>query len=179
MSRRRTNAGTKLGYLILAGGVLVAGSGCVSSFSSSAPSTLPANPALLSGDPLDLEPLRQQGRARANEARIRREWASRARPVGFVGSKGGRNTAMPGAGIVPTPGAPAFSDPIVTPVYVKSFGAEYHVAGCSLLHRGNMLVIDRKNALDYGFTACSECGGGPAGRKRQSRVGLPNLPAFE
>jgi hypothetical protein len=88
---------------------------------------------------------------------------------------------MPGmARPLPTPGAPAFSDPIVTPVYLKSFGSEYHVAGCSQLLRGDLLVIDRKNARDYGFTACSECGsgGGLAGRNRQPGAGNRVLPAF-
>lgn len=180
MARRRTNAGVRIGYLVLAGGMLLMGSGCVSSFSTP-PSSLAAKPAFFSGDPLAMERLRQQARARAQQSQLRREAAQSALMGGSARSMGGRGAGMPGAlPRQPTPGAPAFSDPIVTPVYLKSYGSVYHFAGCSWLQRGDLLVIDQKNALDYGFTACSECGGGSglAGRKRGPGTPSPNLPAF-
>ena len=42
--------------------------------------------------------------------------------------------------------------------YFPSAGEAYHLSGCSALQR-NYVEIDKKDAIERGYTPCSKCGG--------------------
>ena len=132
MLRHRAKAGVRWGYLLLAGWMTLVGNGCASPFSNSPTAGVAVNPVMLPGESgMAAERLRSEGRARAWQAQIRKQFQIRAVKQRVLGARADRVTEgrgggaiLPGAQILPMPGAPAFSEPIVAPVYLSQRGSE-------------------------------------------------------